>query len=85
MVTQNHALLEQPAQNENAAENEQIIERVAITPEEFAAKFGRSVTWAYRRIYEGKVKVIPGMRPMLIPVAEVGRFLKRARVYNGAR
>ena len=54
------------------------IERIAITPKEFGARFGKSQTWAYRRIYAGKVKVIPGCRPQLIPVTEVERFLATA-------
>jgi hypothetical protein len=54
------------------------IPRVAITPAEFGARFGKSQTWAYRRIYAGKVKVIPGCRPQLIPITEVGRFLATA-------
>jgi hypothetical protein len=55
------------------------IPRVAITPAEFGARFGKSQTWAYRRIYAGKVKVIPGCRPQLIPISEVERFLGTAK------
>lgn len=60
-------------------EKTEAIERVAITPAEFGARFGKSQTWAYRRIYAGKVKVIPGCRPQLIPITEVARFLTTAK------
>jgi hypothetical protein len=59
------------------------VQRVAMTPAEFGALFGKSVTWAYRRIYAGQVRVIPGFRPRLIPNAEVERFLKRASRFTG--
>jgi len=59
------------------------IERVAITPEEFGAQFGRSASWAYRRIYAGQIKVLHGFRPRLIPITEVHRFLKKAAIFTG--
>ena len=33
-------------------------DRVAFSPGEFAALFGKSQTWGYRQIYAGKVKAI---------------------------
>jgi hypothetical protein len=59
------------------------VERVAITPTEFAAKFGRHAIWAYRRIYAGEIKVLAGFRPALIPLTEVDRFLARAKPFVG--
>lgn len=66
-------------ENNHIGEEESPIDRIAITPAEFGAKFGKSQTWAYRKIYAGKVKVIPGCRPQLIPLVEVERFLNTAR------
>lgn len=49
-------------------------------------RFGRGLkTWAYRRIYSGKVKVIATAGRMLIPVTEVNTLLKSANTYAGAR
>ena len=50
-------------------------ERAAYTPGVFAALFGKSVTWGYRRIYSGDVKVITGLGGlMMIPASEVERI-----------
>jgi hypothetical protein len=65
--------------NVAATEDDPPIPRVAITPEEFGARFGKSQTWAYRQIYAGKIKVIPGCRPRLIPLSEIDRFLATAK------
>jgi hypothetical protein len=59
------------------------IERVTLTPKEFAAKFGRSPTWALRLIYAGKIKVLEDFRPRLIPITEVDRFLRKATRFTG--
>lgn len=58
-------------------------ERVAFTPGEFAALFGKSQTWGYRQIYAGKVKVITEYGRTLIAAAEVDRLLASAGIYNG--
>src|SRR5207248_11039052 len=56
--------------------------RLAFQPKEFSAACGRSVTWAYRRIYCGDIKVIADAGRLLIPRSEVDRFLARAGQYN---
>lgn len=57
--------------------------RVAFSPGEFAALFGKSQTWGYRQIYAGKVKAIDDYGRILIPANEVERLLKSAGIYNG--
>ncbi|MEM6823015.1 MAG: hypothetical protein AAF558_13880 [Verrucomicrobiota bacterium] len=59
-------------------------EKVVITPEEFAALFGKSQTWGYRQLYAGKVKVITGYGRLMIPASEVERLLESAAPYEGA-
>jgi hypothetical protein len=58
-----------------------LIGRVAITPREFAAKFGKSVTWVYRLIYAGEIRVLANFRPRLIPITEIEKFLSKACHY----
>ncbi len=60
-------------------------DRVAFTPAEFAAMFGKSQTWGYRQIYAGKVKTITQHGRILIPAAEVERILAEAGIYNGEK
>jgi hypothetical protein len=57
--------------------------RVAYTPSEFAALFGRHSSWGYRRIYAGDVKVINPSGSMLIPASEVDRLVGAADIYEG--
>ena len=58
-------------------------ERVAFTPGEFAAGFGRSETWGYRQLYSGRVKAIQISGRLLIPKSEIDRLLAEAAVYDG--
>jgi hypothetical protein len=60
-------------------------ERVALSPKEFAALFGKSQTWGYRQIYAGKVKTITEYGRILIPAAEVERILGEAGIYDGPK
>lgn len=55
-----------------------LLERVAVTPNEFAALFGKATTWGYRAVYTGEVKVIRNMGRMMIPTSEVKRLLASA-------
>src|SRR5439155_14627384 len=57
-------------------------DRFGFSPAEFAALNGKSATWGYRRIYRGDVKVIANAGRLLIPRAEVDRFLARAAEYE---
>jgi hypothetical protein len=53
---------------------------------EFAALFGKQVTWAYRLKYAGKVKVIPssecGGGGDMVPHSELERLLSEAQPYS---
>jgi hypothetical protein len=60
-------------------------DRVAFSPGEFAALFGKSQTWGYRQIYAGKVKTITQHGRILIPAADVERILAEAGIYNGEK
>jgi len=59
-------------------------DKVALTPGEFAALFGKSQTWGYRQLYNGKVKAITGYGRTLIPISEVEKVLGEAGRYLGA-
>jgi hypothetical protein len=59
------------------------INRAAFSPAEFAGLFGRHLSWAYRRIYAGDIRVISPSGSMLIPATEVQRLLDAAHVYEG--
>jgi hypothetical protein len=61
------------------------LSRVAFSPGEFAALFGKSQTWGYRQLYAGKVKSITEHGRILIPAKEVERILGSAGVYNGLK
>ena len=63
----------------------QKFDRVAFSPGEFAALFGKSQTWGYRQIYAGKVKTITEYGRILIPAAEVERILGKAGTYDGLK
>jgi hypothetical protein len=60
--------------------------RLAATPAEFAAMFGRHATWGYRQLYAGRVKTIRGAGRLLIPLKEIERFaadtIKHGEVEN---
>jgi hypothetical protein len=59
------------------------LKRVAYSPGEFAELFGKSQTWGYRQIYDGKVIAITQHGRILIPAKEVERILESAGIYNG--
>ena len=52
-------------------------DRVAYSPSEFAALFGRSSTWGYRQLYAGRIQRLKDCDSILIPRSEVERFLAR--------
>jgi hypothetical protein len=54
-------------------------QRVALSPEEFAAQFGKQKIWAYRQIYAGRVNAITGFGNLMIPRQEVDRILESAK------
>ena len=61
------------------------LEKVVLTPTEFASLFGRHYTWAYRQIYAGKVKVISNLGRIMIPRSEVDRLLQQTETYTGKK
>lgn len=65
-----------------AKETEKAVAREAYSPAEFAASCGRHPSWAYRKIYAGKVNVIEDLGRLLIPASEVSRVLGSAKPYN---
>ena len=60
----------------------QSVSRVAFTPSEFAALFGRHPSWGYRQLYSGRVTAITSMGRVLIPQSELERVLGLAERYN---
>jgi hypothetical protein len=58
-------------------------QKVALSPGEFAAIFGKSQTWGYRQLYAGKVKAMTGYGRIMIPASEVDRVLSEAGRYLG--
>ena len=61
------------------------LQRVAFSPGEFAALFGKQQTWGYRQIYAGKVKAITEYGRIQVPSSEVNRILATAGAYDGLR
>ena len=61
------------------------LDRVAYSPGEFAALFGKQQTWGYRQIYAQKVAAITEHGRILIPAAEVERILATAAAYDGMK
>ena len=55
-----------------------LMERAAVSPNEFAALFGKQTTWGYRQLYDGKVKSIKSLGRTMIPTSEVRRLLASA-------
>lgn len=64
------------------SEGQGVTDRSGYSPAEFAARFNRHPSWAYRKIYAGKVKVIDELGRLLIPVSELTRVLGTAKSYN---
>lgn len=58
--------------------------RIAYTPAEFAALFGREKSWTYRQLYSGKLKTIKGMGGQLIPASEADRIVEGAQFMEPA-
>ena len=69
--------------NGRVAKSDPPAERAAYSPAEFAALFGKSVTWGYRQLYSGRVKAITGEGRLLIPASEVQKITASAAIYDG--
>jgi hypothetical protein len=50
-----------------------------LTPAEFAARFGKERTWAYRMIWRGRVAILDLPGRYSIPETEVYRILRDVR------
>lgn len=59
-----------------------VTDRSGYSPAEFAARFGRHPSWAYRKIYAGKVNVIEELGRLIVPDSELTRLLGKAGPYN---
>ncbi len=84
-ATKGSSPTEKEARSEENSQAIAAMERVAFSPSEFAALFGKEQTWGYRQIYKGKVKTITEYGRILIPAKEVERILGKAGVYNGVK
>ena len=59
---------------------EELQGRAGYSLDEFAYIFGKSRTWAYRRMYAGDIRVIRGMGAIIVPATEVERLQGEAGV-----
>jgi hypothetical protein len=59
-------------------------QRPALTLDEFASLFGKHKNWAYRLVWNGKVKVIKPLGEMMIPQQEVDRLTAEPVDYETA-
>lgn len=57
-------------------------ERLGYSPEEFAALFGRKITWGYRQLYRGQVRRLDQPGRIIIPASEVRRFASQTRIHD---
>ena len=60
-----------------------LAQRLAFSPREAGMLVGKSGTYIYRQIYAGRIKPISDCGRMMIPRAELDRFLSRTAEYNG--
>jgi hypothetical protein len=60
-----------------------LAQRLAFSPREAGVLVGKSGTYIYRQIYSGRIKPISDCGRMMIPRAELDRFLSRTAEYNG--
>jgi hypothetical protein len=78
------ALHRQRAQTQSRAAREpvNVNGRLALSPAEFAASFGKHPSWAYRLLYANKLKAITELGRILIPTSELERIQSLAGPYN---
>jgi hypothetical protein len=55
-----------------------------LTPKQFGQRYNKSASFAYRMIYAGRVRVLPGVR-LVIPISEVIKFESETVTYNGRK
>lgn len=59
-----------------------LLDRAAVTLNEFGALFGKSNPWPYRQVYAGRVRVIKELGRMMVPISEIKRLMASAEVYE---
>ena len=59
--------------------------RLGYSPSEFARACGKHPSWAYRALYQNKLRAITALGRILIPVSEVERVMATAAPYNPKR
>jgi hypothetical protein len=69
--------------NDESNQGPSLDKRMAYSPGEFAALFGKHQTWGYRQLYRGTVKAITQCGRIMIPRGEIDRLLRSAKRYNG--
>ena len=62
-----------------------LLDRAAVTLNEFSALFGRQNTWGYRQMYAGRIKVLKDLGRILVPRSEVQRLMNEAGIYDGTK
>jgi hypothetical protein len=72
----------QNADNTQQASKASAVPRIGYTPTEFAALFGRKVTWGYRLLYSGRVKAVTNLGRIMIPHSEAERIMSQPETYN---
>lgn len=55
-------------------------EPATVSLRRFAELFGKNYIWAYRLAKSGKLKVISGYGPIMVPKTEVLRIINEARL-----
>jgi hypothetical protein len=73
------------ARLQDSAKNQIGISRVAYTPMEFAALFGRTMTWTYRQLYRGEISAVRIGGRLMIPAGEVDKLVNGEPVDFSAR
>ena len=53
-----------------------VADKIAYSPGEFAALFGKERTWTYRQLSAGKIKCIKDYGRTMIPASEAERIAK---------
>jgi hypothetical protein len=76
-------ILRRMEKNDELNQQSSLDDRIAYSPGEFAALFGKHRTWGYRQLYRGSVKAITQCGRIMIPRGEVDRLLCSAKPYNG--
>jgi hypothetical protein len=69
--------------NDERNQQSSLDNRIAYSPGEFAALFGKHQTWGYRQLFRGTVKAITQCGRIHDPRCEIDRLLRSAKPNNG--